>query len=297
MRNRLTAAAVAALLLASPSPASAWGYDAHRYIMDRAIDLLPATLKPFFEHYRTEIVVRVIDPDTWRTAGWDENQNHFVDFGVREYGPYPFAALPRDYDAAAVKFGSATLKRNGLLPWRTEEMFGNLRHGLEDFKTNSPYAIANAILFAAAASHYIADAHVPLHATVNFDGQQTGQWGIHSRFENELFIRYRSKLTVNPGPIQPIVNPRDAVFDALLAGYQLVDPLLKADKEAVAGKTLYDNDYFDKLFARLRPMLEKRLADSITATASLIVGAWQAAGSPALRTEMPDTPQRVRRSE
>src|SRR5207249_4146449 len=126
MRNRLVAGAAVALLLASPSPASAWGYDAHRYIMDRAIDLLPAALKPFFEHYRTEIVVRVIDPDTWRTAGWDENQNHFVDFGVREYGPYPFAALPRDYDAAAVKFGSATLKRNGLLPWRTEEMFGNL---------------------------------------------------------------------------------------------------------------------------------------------------------------------------
>ena len=33
-------------------------------------------------------------------------------------------------------------------------------------------------------------------------------------------------------------------------------------------------------------MLEKRLAASITATASLIVGAWEQAGKPALQIEM-----------
>jgi hypothetical protein len=141
------------------------------------------------------------------------------------------------------------------------------------------------------------DAHVPLHASNNYDGQLTGQWGIHSRFEDALFQRYQSKLTVTPGPLSPIASPREAIFDVLLAGFQLVDPLLKADKEAVEGKATYDDDYFEKLFTRVRPMLETRLAESITATASMIVGAWQAAGSPALRTEMPVVPQKVRRSE
>ena len=297
MRKRLVAASAIALIIAAPSPAFAWGFAAHRYIMSRAIDLLPPALKPFFEHYRAEVVVRVVDPDTWREAGWDENANHFVDFGAPEFGPYPFTALPREYGAAVEKFGMATLKRTGLLPWRTEDMFGSLRRAFEGFKTNSSYAVVDTILFSAATSHYVGDAHVPLHAALNFDGQMTGQWGIHSRFEDALFRRYQSKLTVTPGPVAAILNPRDAIFDTLLASYQLVDQLLKADKDAVAGKTVYDDNYFDKLFTRLRPMVEKQLAASITATASIIVGAWQAAGSPAVRTEMADTPQRVRRSE
>ena len=297
MRNGLIAAAAAAILLASPSPASAWGYDAHRYIMSRAIDLLPPGLKPFFEHYRAEIVVRVVDPDTWRSAGWDENQNHFVDFGAAEYGPYPFTALPREYGAAVAKFGMETVKRLGTLPWREDEMFGHLRRSFESFKTNRSYAIIDTILFSAAASHYIGDAHVPFHATINYDGQLTGQWGLHSRFEEALFRRYQTKLTVKPGSVAAIPNARDAIFEILLASYRLVDPLLKADKDAVAGKDTYDDEYFDRFFASARPTLEKRLAESISATASIIVGAWQAAGSPALRTELPDTPQRVRRSE
>jgi hypothetical protein len=80
----------------------------------------------------------------------------------------------------------------------------------------------------------------------------------------------------------------------LLASYQLVDQLLQADKDAIAGKESYDDEYFDRFFARVRPTLERRLADSVTATASLIVGAWEQAGKPALRTEMPRTVQKIR---
>src|SRR5262249_23694459 len=120
---------LAVLLVAAlaPSPAFAWGTAAHRYIMGRALDLLPAALKPFFTHFRDELVTRVVDPDVWRTAGWEEDPNHFLDFGVPEYGPYPFKALPVEYGAAIEKFGMATLRRYGLLPWREAEEFGNLR--------------------------------------------------------------------------------------------------------------------------------------------------------------------------
>src|SRR5579872_3265545 len=120
---------LAACLIASllPSPAFAWGFAAHRYIMGRAIALLPAELKPFYDHYKDEIVIRATDPDLWRNVGWDEDANHFINFGVREYGEYPFTVLPRDLGAAIEKFGTATIKRNGMVPWRVSEMFGNLR--------------------------------------------------------------------------------------------------------------------------------------------------------------------------
>ena len=70
-------------------------------------------------------------------------------------------------------------------------------------------------------------------------------------------------------PAAPIAvrNPRDEAFTALLASYQLVDPILKADTDAVAGKDVYDDEYYEKFFARVQPTLEKRLADSIAATA------------------------------
>ena len=172
---RQTARALAACLAIAlfPSSAFAWGSAAHRYIMRRAIDLLPPELKPFFVQNRDEIVLRVIDPDLWRSVGWAEAPNHFVDFGIREYGPYPFTALPRDYGAALEKFGRPTLERNGLLPWREEEIFGNLRRAFEAMEGNAPYAVSDVVVFSAVAAHYMQDAYQPLHATDNFDGART----------------------------------------------------------------------------------------------------------------------------
>ena len=63
----------------TPSPAYAWGAAAHRYIMARAIELLPPQIKPFFCAQRGVIVLRVNDPDLWRHVGWEEAPQHFVD--------------------------------------------------------------------------------------------------------------------------------------------------------------------------------------------------------------------------
>ena len=282
------------VLAAAPSPVFAWGSAAHRYIMSRAIDLLPAELHPFFDHYRTELVVRVVDPDTWRTVGWQDDPNHFLNLGVREYGEFPFTELPREYGAAVEKFGMATLRRNGLLPWRAQEEFGNLRRAFEAFTRNAPYAPSDVVLFAAVASHYIEDATMPLHASNNYDGQFTGQNGVHARFETALFERYQSKLTVTPAPPQPMAEPRDAAFDLALASYQSVPELLAADKEAIAGRDTYDDEYFERFFVRARPLLERRLSAAITATASLIVGAWQQAGRPQIRIDASQPAQKVR---
>src|SRR5690349_9580296 len=140
MRTRFCLVAALVLTLAMPASAHAWGFAGHRLIMARAIDLLPAELKAFFERYRSEIVTFVIDPDLWRNAGWEEEPHHFLNLGAKEFGAYPFDALPRDYDKALAKFGAATLKRLGMLPWRESEMAGNLRRGMESFNRQSAYA-------------------------------------------------------------------------------------------------------------------------------------------------------------
>jgi hypothetical protein len=280
MRKGLIATLVLAAALLAPAPASAWGFAAHRFIMDRAIGLLPAELKPFYEKYRDPLLVRITDPDEWRNVGWDDDSNHFLDFGVPQYGPYPFAGLPREYGAAIEKFGIGVLKRFGTLPWREAEEFGNLRRTFESFKAGAAYGSDNLVLFSAIAAHYIQDANQPFHATNNFDGQLTGNVGIHSRFERDLLEKFEARLTIAPAPAKAITNPRDAAFDALLAGYQQVDPILKADSEAAAGRDAYDAEYFETFFTKVKPILERQLAASITATASVIIGAWEQAGKP-----------------
>src|SRR5262245_3953698 len=238
MKLRLVAAlAIATSLL--PARASAWGFAGHRYMMSRAIELLPPELKPFFDHYRDEIVVRAVDPDLWRNVGWEDDPNHFMDFGVRQYGEYPFTALPRDYDNAIEKFGVAAVRRNGTLPWRVQEMFGNLRRAFEGFKRGSLYGPSDVVLFSAVLGHYMQDAHQPLHATNNHDGQLTGNDGIHARFERDLVEKFQSRLNIKPAAPAAIAIPRDFAFDALLASYQLVDGIMKADSDAVRGKDEY----------------------------------------------------------
>src|SRR4051812_27578707 len=223
MRNFLTAC-VAVALLATSQPAEAWGFEAHKFILDRAITLLPPEIRPFFEKFRVTIVEHAIDPDLWRTAGWEEESTrHFVDLDA--YGPYPFKDLPRDYDEAVKRFGKDFVTKTGLLPWRAQEIQTKLA---EAFAQKTPYARDNIKFFSSVIGHYLADAHVPFHASLNHDGQLTGQWGIHSRFETELFERYRDKLTINPRPVTALPNVRDFVFDTLTTSFSSVQPILDA---------------------------------------------------------------------
>ncbi len=294
MRQTLLSFAACVGLLLVPVQAFAWGAAAHQMITRQAIELLPPELKPFFEFYRDEVVLRSNDPDLWRNVPWDDDANHFLDFGVPEYGKPPFVELPRDYDLAVQKFGIRVVKRNGTLPWRIEEMYGNLRRGFEGIGKNSLYSITDVILFSSALGHYVQDTTQPFHATDNFDGAQTGNTGIHSRFERDLFEKFGSKLRLAGPPATPMADARAYSFDTLIKSYGLVDQILAADKAALGGKDVYDDEYFQKFFGALQPVVEQQLSAAIRATAGAIIGAWEQAGRPKLYTAQPRPPQRVR---
>ena len=297
--RRIPALALAGLIVAltTPAAAEAWGFEAHKFIMDRAIALLPPELRPMFEAGRTTVVERSIDPDTWQNAGFDdeESPNHFLDYDWEGYGPYPYAGLPRDYTTAIAKFGKERVDGNGRLPWRTEEMYGNLRRAFESYNRRGSFGRNDILAFSAWLTHYVSDAHVPFHAVLNYDGQLSNQHGIHSRFESALFERYRDQLTIAPKAIPPIRNPRDAMFDTIVAGTQLVGPILEADRKAIGNRDVYDDAYYTAFFAANRPVLEQRLNEAIAGVAAMIAGAWEAAGKPPVPIDPPPTVQRRRR--
>jgi hypothetical protein len=292
------AAALLAASLVTPAAVSAWGFEAHKLIADRMIDLLPSQLKPLFEKRRAFIVERAIDPDLWRTAGWtDEPPNHYVDLDYEGFGPDPFAGLPRDYTAAVQKFGKGVIDTQGRLPWRVQEFYGNLQREFESLKrTPVPgYALDNIVLHSAILAHYVADGHVPLHAVVNHNGQLTDQDGIHSRWEAELFERTRARLKVAPAAPKGVANPRDFMFDTLLASNRHARNVLESDRKAAAGREFYDDAYFEAFAAGTQSVMERRLNDSITGVAAIIIGAWEQAGKPAVPVELPRTARRIRR--
>jgi hypothetical protein len=286
------AALVALLVLAAPQPADAWGFEAHKYILERAISLLPPEIRPFFEKHRASIVEHAIDPDLWRNVGFDtvESPRHFVDMDV--YGPAPFKQLPRDFDEAVTRYGLEFVNKNGLLPWRAQEIHLKL---VEAFTQKASYSRDNIKYFSAFLGHYLSDAQVPFHAALNHDGQLTGQSGIHSRFETETFERYRDSLDVRPKPIVTVASSRDLAFDSLATSFSYVQTILDADSAAVAGREVYDDVYFAAFYGKVKPILEQRLAESITAVASAITSAWEQAGRPALPLDTPRLPRKVRR--
>jgi len=285
------------LLLLVPRPAHAWGFEAHKFIMDRAIALLPAELRPLFEQNRAAVVERAIDPDTWISAGWeDERPRHFLDMDSEGFGPYPFNDLPRDYTAALAKFGAAKMRDAGTLPWRTEEMYGGLQRAFEAYPRRGAFGRNDIILFSAWLAHYTSDAHVPLHGVANYDGQLTKQWGVHSRWESTMFERFRNQLIVTPKPLMPVKQPREFIFNALLQDTQLVPGVLKADHDAIGERDVYDDAYYQAFFANNRTVMERRLNDSIAAVAAMIAGAWEAAGQPAIALNQSAPPQRRRRN-
>jgi hypothetical protein len=285
--------AVAAL----PTRTHAWGFEAHKFIMERAISLLPGEIRPFFEKYKSTLIERAIDPDSWQVAGFNEQEDphHFLDLDWEGYGKYPYDGLPRDYMAAVAKFGKKRVDENGTVPWRVEEMYGNLRRSFESYERRGPFGRFDVIFFSAWLTHYVSDAHVPFHAVLNYDGQLTGQHGIHARFEAYLFERYRDQWTIAPKPIVPITNPRDYIFDVVLQGTQLVPPILKADLEAIGERDEYDNAYYAAFFTANRAVVERRLNESIAASAAMIAGAWEAAGKPAVPVDARPAAQRRRR--
>jgi hypothetical protein len=283
------------LVLVGTARPMAWGLDVHRFITDRAIDLLPDPIRPFFQKHRAFIVERSIDPDLWRNAGWEEEPpRHFVDMDA--YGQPPFAELPREYDRAVEKYGAEFVHRNGTLPWRASEIYGQLKRNFELQKKGVPgYSLENIKFYSAVLAHYVEDGHVPFHAVLNYDGQLTGQRGIHSRWETELVMRNIKDLRLAPPPVAAVSDARTYMFDVLQASFPYAAKILQADKAAVAGRDEYDDEYFRLLYRDTRPILEQRLSAAISSVASAIVGAWEAGGRPTLPLDAPRETRKVQK--
>lgn len=299
--KRMTAVLLVAACSALGFQASvaAWGMDVHRMITRRAIEGLPAEIKPFFMAKIDFISEHAVDPDLWIQVDLsgklgNEAPNHFLDYdGFKD--PFPFKNVPREWDAVVQKYGAELANRNGRLPWRAEEIFNKLVEQFTNMARPNPgYAGDNARYLAAVLAHYVEDSNQPFHAVEAYDGQPN-QRGIHARFETELVLRNKARFNRAPVVIEPVADIKTFIFDRLLDDQQYVPKILDADKRAIVGRELYDDGYFDA-FAKngALEIAEKRYSDSVNAVASVWMAAWVKGGKPKL-DDSTRMPSRIRR--
>jgi len=264
---------VAAVLLALvfPSQSRAWGDNANKLIVNRAIETLPQDVRPFFEGSRGFLLQHVNDPLVKTPT--ERRTQYLV---LEKYGRFPFEALPREYKAAVLKFGRAKLEANGLLPWQigvySEKLTNAMRGGKWD----------EARLYAAILANYVAAAHDPFNTTDNNDGKLTGQLGVNDRFGTTLIDRYSSFFPMRPNDAMFISDPTDYAFEACLRSHSWLETILFADRNSRRGLNSYTDEYYDRFYNQAAAILIRQLSDASTDVGSFWLTAWKNAGQPQL---------------
>jgi hypothetical protein len=276
IRASLLLGLVMVICVVLPQRASAWGRNAHKLVVNQAIDTLPLDIRGFFESNRVLLLQHVIDPlDAVAKTPTEKRNDHLY---LDKYGRFPFDALPRSYKAALDKYGKSKLQANGLLPWQIGVYSQKLT---EDLKTGH---WDEAKLDAAILANYVANAHDPFNTTENFDGKLTAQTGVNERFGTTLIDRYSSFFPMRPNDASFINDPTDHAFEVCLASHSWLETILVADRNAyIAGKSYsYNDEYYDRFYNQAAAMLIRQLSEASTDVGSYWMTAWINAGRPQL---------------
>ena len=268
-----------------------WGFFAHRKINQYAIFLLPPQMMHLYKPNATFISEHAIDPDKRRYAIVEEGPRHYID--LDRYGTYPFDSLPHKWDDAVAKYTEDTLMAHGIGPWWIMVMQSRLTQAFREKNQ------ARILKLSTELGHYIADAHVPLHAHSNYNGQLTGQKGIHGFWESrapELLADKEWDFFI--GKAIYIDNPLDFIWERVMESSLAADSVLSIEKnlterfgadrkyafEERNGKIIrqYSSAFTKAYDEELNGMIERRMRQSIFAIASFWYTAWVNAGQPDL---------------
>lgn len=273
-RTAILLGAPLACFFFQPRPACAWGGNAQRLVLDKAVDTLPPDFRWFFDANRAFLLQHVTDPLDAMAKTPAERHNHYL--YLDKYGRFPFELLPRSYKAAVSKFGKSKLESNGLLPWQIGVYSQKLTESMKAGRWDE--ARLNAAILAA----YVAESHDPFNTTDNFDGHLSNQIGINERFGSILIDRYSSFFPMRPNDAAFIGDPTDHAFDSCLTSHSWIENILLADRNARRDLNAYTDAYYDVFYNQSAAVLIRQLSDAATDVGSYWLTAWINAGRPQL---------------
>jgi hypothetical protein len=267
-----------------------WGFYAHKEINYLACFTLPQEMFGFYKSnigYIQEFAVRA---DQRRYALDDEAPRHYIDLDHWEVS-VPIDTMPARWDSAVAKYGEEELTAYGIVPWHVLKVKGWLSWAMK----NRDYE--RIIKTSADLGHYIADAHVPLHTTENYNGQLTGQKGIHGLWESRLPEIFAEEYDYFTGKAVYLDNPSEAIWAAVSGSFAAKDsvlameialteqmPNIKFSFEQRGSTTVkvYSKEFSAAYHTALNKMVERRMKAAIYLVGCFWYTAWVDAGQPDL---------------
>jgi hypothetical protein len=267
-----------------------WGFYAHKKTNRYAVFTLPEELIGFYKKHIDYLTEHSVDADRRRYAVKEEAPRHYID--IDHYGQNPFEVMPRKWKDAVEKFSKDTLLTYGIVPWHIQTIYNRLVSAFQE--KDIDYILKNS----ADLGHYLADAHVPLHTTENYNGQLTNQKGIHAFWESRLPELFSEDYDYLVGTAEYQYSVLDVAWQAVEGSFNALDSVLLFEK-IVAQEFEQDKQYsyeekgtqtikvrsaeFSAAYhSKLDGMVERRLRLSIATIGDLWYSAWIDAGQPIL---------------
>lgn len=271
-----------------------WGFFGHKKINELAIYTLPEEMFGFYKANMDYLIDHSVDPDKRRYGIKGEAECHYIDMDhyITPEFPNPFDNVPRRWTEAVAKFGEDSLREHGIVPWNVYNVTSRLTTA---FRNED---LPRILRLSAELGHYIGDAHVPLHTTSNYNGQMTGQRGIHGFWESRLPELYSDDYDFFVGKAQYIKSPLNYIWDRVEESFAAVDSVLIFERElnarfgedkkysyetrGLANVKVYSQEYSQAYSNMLDGQVERRMKRAVISIGSYWYTAWVDAGQPDL---------------
>lgn len=284
MRKLCFTLSLIAIVVLAYFEAVSWGRDGHAFINRSVVRHLPNQMMLFIQD-SAFFASHASDADGRKSSDTAEAPKHFMDID-----DYPdFQNLTHNLDSLILQYGWTRVKRNGISPWAAKWSYDSLVVQLARGDWNK------AKLTASDLGHYVGDQHQPLHNAKNYDGQLSGNNGIHARYESTMITKYLSALTVVPDSVRYIVSRLDFIFSYVLASNSLVDSVLHADTYAKTvsgwnGRDTVPASYYTALWNYTDSLTLAQMQRGTKDLASLWYSAWVDAGLIRTTSVLPAVP-------
>jgi len=268
---------VLSLCIISVSVMYGWGDQGHKIITDKGLHALPAKMKAFTPWFDF-VVTHCVDPDNRKKDDKTEGPKHYID--IDYYKEYTNGYFQENFDSLGAIYGKDIVTKQGTLPWATQNTYNAL---VAAFKSHDA---AKAKVMMADLAHYVGDASQPMHTTVNYDGQLSGQKGVHARYEIHMIAKYYSDIVsrVQTGAVAPVNDLQKFVFDMIYESNDLLPIIMIADTAASdVTKKDFNEEYYRLLWFKTQFITVAELKTGSERLAALYYTAWLSAGSPAFK--------------
>lgn len=273
------------LVLILPLVANAWGRRGHSTVGETAAQLVAkSSHTEFLRNHSYDLGYYSNVPDfIWKKpATYEiEKPNHFMDLEIfqrafskrTDTGAKPFEMSRLEFEAKFPEIPASA----GRAYWRIRELNQTLESTASELRRLQKEKPAEAVeaqrklqetwlLTAGVLSHYVGDLGMPLHVSENYDGQLTGQKGIHSHFEDravdELYPSITKEVYDEALKLWPAFTKKHAKTTVL----EMVEKLAAESTAAVPGMLAIDKKLGRKNLKKsaeaFRPLIRKRLAAS-----------------------------------